>query len=448
MLRNFLFGNSEQRNNEEVSEITDDQLRNKFKDVCISSGSMDSADTLLSIGPFKVLSTGPDKKGIVWNCNTGEILYELVGHSRVITASLYMGCFVDDKSSNPIPVIVTASSDETIRIWNLVNDGECLKIVNKHQSTVKCFCLIPSKPMTILSGGQDICVWNQSFNLLFKLERNSLDYVHTTIAISSKRVVCATDHPNLVIYDILEESSPQSTSPLKSYELKQSKKLPGHRKSISHLKIIPESLFVSVSMEGTILIWNAYNLNILRKFNNYEHYENVKDHTFPYKVNDLFIADQRYIIAAIGAGFSIYDVHQDKCVCRKVNAHHSAVSRILLVSDGCCVATSSLDGTIRLWASPLTQGEQEEVTGPQTSLEILFSKSVLNSKNFPLDIELVGVCNGHSNSVKSINKCSVDGLMSCSSDGMFIFWKDSSLIRKHQVKEVSDVLSNIDWLNH
>jgi len=446
MLRNFFFGNADVKRNEgEVPEIEDDQPRNKYTEIQILSGHTDLVDSLINIGNSRVLSTGQDKKGVLWDCASGEVLFELIGHTRVITSAFYLECYVDE-DSNVLPVIATSSSDHTIRIWDLSN-GQCKKIIKQHQGTVKCFCLVSNETHLIVSGGQDICLWNSSFQLLSKLLRNSLDYAHTVIVINSNRIVTATDQPHLTVYNILEEVS--FPSPDKVHEIKEYKKLQHRRESITFVLCITDSMFASASMDGAIIIWSSNSLDIIRQFNNYENFLNLSDHTYPYKVNHLIMVDKRYLIVAIGSGFAIYDALFDKCVCRLVQGHHSPVTCIALLSNGSYLATSSLDGTVKLWAAPITQTYEDlSYLKDISSISRLFGKRTLDFRNFPLNLELIGMCCGHSNSVKSIIGCGMEGFISCGNDGLVIFWRDSELLQKIEDNHIRKVLANLDWLNH
>ena len=350
MLRNFFFGAPEVKRNEvNVPEVEDDQPRNKFTEIQILSAHTDLVDSIQNTGPSRVVTTGQDKKGVVWDCASGEAIMELTGHTRNITCVFYFERYEDAECC--LPVVVTASSDRTIRVWD-VSGGTCKKVVHQHQGAVKCFCYHNKNNSggvgVVVSGGQDICVWDSSFRLLTKLQLNSLDYIHTAISMYPQRIVVATDQPHLTVYDVFiqtcdDATTTTTTTTTSESEVKMYKTLPRHRESVLFLACIGNAMFTSASMDGAVTVWSTNTLNVIRQFNRYENFVNICDHTYPYKVNDILVADHRYVVAAIGSGFAIFDALYDKCVARVLNAHHSAVTSLTLVEDGCYLATSSLD---------------------------------------------------------------------------------------------------------
>ncbi|XP_057305846.1 WD repeat-containing protein 41-like [Hydractinia symbiolongicarpus] len=449
MFRSLFGGGSsvekKKRDERNVPEIEDDQPRNRFNEIQILNGHTDVIHSIIKIDENRVLSTSHDKKGIVWDCETGDILCELVGHTRAISSAILIENYLDEQKSF-CDVIVTASSDQTIRVWELTN-GQCRKVIKEHQSTVKRFSVVLFEPMLILTAGQDICLWSHSFQLLSKFQRNSLDYVHTFINAKTDRIVTATDQPHLIVYDIKNESDGSSHE---EYVIKEFKRLPRHRESITSLVLISDAMFASASMDGAIIVWTTHRLEPTRKFNHYETFMNTLDHTYPYAVQHIMIADQRYIFAAIGTGFAVYDPMLDKCVAKILNAHHSQVTSMVLLDNGTYLATSSLDGTIRLWASPLPKTPEELAKAQQavTPMSKLVGRRIQDCRVFPIKLELVGMCLAHSSSVQSVIKCGKEGFISCGNDGMVILWKDSELSRRRRDEEFRKVLSKLGWLDH
>lgn len=62
--------------------------------------------------------------------------------------------------------------------------------------------------------------------------------------------------------------------------------------SLYLLFIFLDAMFASASMDGAIIVWTTHRLEPTRKFNHYETFMNTLDHTYPYAVQYIMIADQ------------------------------------------------------------------------------------------------------------------------------------------------------------
>ena len=458
MLRDFFFGRSEPKVIPKVEpvvpEISDDQPRNRYNEIFILSGHTEFVDSIVKIDNERVLTTGHDKKGIIWDTKSGKVLHVLEGHLKPITCSATLGSelYYTDETDHDVnidedPVIlVTASSDHTLRVWDLMS-GKCLKVTQEHNSTVKCMSLTKDReePL-VVTGGQDICLWSHSFQLLSKFQRNSLDYVHSVICIKDNKIVAASDKPELMVYKVaMEDSEGEQRRTIELF-----KKLPPHRESITCLTPISDAMFASSSMDGDIICWTTHRLSPTRKFNHYEVFMDYADHTYPYAVPFFMVVDQRYLFAATGTGFAIFDTISDTCLMRKTYSHYAQVTCMALLDNDRILATSSSDGTIRLWASPLplTTAEAVEANEASCSVSRLFGKRVRDMRFKALQLDLVGICYGHGNSVKQIVSCNREGFVSCGTDGLIILWKDAVEQDKREDELMRNIIEQTGWTEH
>jgi len=51
-----------------------------------------------------------------------------------------------------------------------------------------------------------------------------------------------------------------------------------------------DAMFASASMDGCIIIWTTHRLVATRKFNYFDNFMNLTDHTYPYSVQHLMVA--------------------------------------------------------------------------------------------------------------------------------------------------------------
>lgn len=153
--------------------------------------------------------------------------------------------------------------------------------------------------------------------------------------------------------------------------------------------------------------------------------------------------NQKYLLAAIGCGFALFDTVSNTLLCRKVKAHYSKVTQLTFVCDGLLLATCSEDGSIRLWGQKShNPGEQLAVKASmglspiERFLDINFGQ-LHHSKSpdhFPEPV-LLGECLGHCGSVMRIVDQGLEGMLSCGGDHLVIAWKNSELqkMKRNQV---------------
>ena len=71
----------------------------------------------------------------------------------------------------------------------------------------------------------------------------------------------------------------------------------------------------------------------------------------------------------------------------------------------------------------------------------------MDVRSFPLKLEVVGTCYGHSNSVKSVVGCGSEGFISCGNDGLVVFWRDSERVQRGRDKCLRTLLKDMDWID-
>jgi len=129
------------------------------------------------------------------------------------------------------------------------------------------------------------------------------------------------------------------------------------------------------------------------------------------------ILSERYIVAAIGNGFRVYDIVSGACVIDCKEAHEATVLHLVSLYKGTCIATCSADSSIKLWSA-----------SPKTLEKNNVSRSTQRFKKPTPDKPVcLGEMWGHSDAVNGLVTFSHNSFASCGADGQVIVWKDGSV---------------------
>ncbi|XP_068694485.1 WD repeat-containing protein 41-like isoform X1 [Montipora foliosa] len=427
---------------DDVPEVEDDQPRNPFTELRLLSFHTDIVHLLTIIDERRFASASDDNLAVIWDAKTGRRLSVLKGHSRPIKCMLLLHQRQELQTEVvAATLLLTGSSDRTILVWDVI-DGQCLHSISEHCGTVKC--LVNMKHDNIfVSGGQDLCVWNEKGELLDKLIRSTEHSdVHSLLPIKNNRIVAASNKSSLVVYSI-----ERTTDDPEKFKIVEIKKLSPHREAIRCLINVADSMFASASLDGAIVLWSSHSLSYTRQFNYVKNYEGPS-HTYPSSTQHVFTVDQRYIFASIGHGFFLYDAMSDKCLAKVPNAHHGKILHSLLLCEGYVMATCSEDGSVKLWGSPnprlVCNGSQMKHFTSHVERFLGLSVSEIQNLSTPVYPALLGECVAHSGAINVAINLGGEGFASCGSDGLVVLWKDGVVEKERRNDMVRNILLSMD----
>ncbi|GAB1610715.1 WD repeat-containing protein 41-like [Argonauta hians] len=404
---------------EKPESLDHGQPYNLYTEIHLLEGHKDIVRKLLRLDGKRFASASDDATIIIWDIQSVQKLCTLQGHTLPITCLLPLKLYNEQHQEQNL--LLTGSADRQIRVWD-VDSGSCLHIATDHSGSVRCLIPLNDGEM-FASGGQEICVWNKEGKLLHKYSRSvTLVPVISLLSITNNRII-ATSGKQLEVYSV--NYGDKTTA-----EISFERNLAPHREPIQSLVMISDKMFCSGSIDGMIIVWSA-KLNPTHSINSIPDYKGCSK-LFPYSIQHIFCAQKRYIFAAIGAGFCIYDVETRRFLVKKTVAHYSKILYMDLVCNGLYLATCSEDGSLRLW------GRKPEIRSPMTELrspinqkdlspmERFFGESILQigSSDTMKSPELLGECLGHSGAVQMFVDFNADGLITCGGDGMMIAWKN------------------------
>nr|XP_033800699.1 WD repeat and SOCS box-containing protein 1-like [Geotrypetes seraphini] len=119
-----------------------------------------------------LLATGLNNGRIkIWDVCTGKLLLNLMDHTEVVRDLT----FAPDGSL----ILVSASRDKTLRVWDLKDDGNMVKVLRRHQNWVYCCAFSPdSSILCSVGAGKAVFLWDMDkYVMIHKLEGHYNDVV-------------------------------------------------------------------------------------------------------------------------------------------------------------------------------------------------------------------------------------------------------------------------------
>ncbi|CAH2295973.1 WD repeat and SOCS box-containing 2 [Pelobates cultripes] len=147
-------------------------------------------------GTLLLLATGlSDGYVKVWNVHTGRVLFNLTGHKDVVRDLSF--------STNGSLILVSASRDKTLRVWDLKKDGKMLQVLSGHIQWVYCCSISPDCSMLCSAAGEDsVLLWSmRSYTLIRKLEGHRNSVISCDFSPDSALLVTASFDTTMIMWD-------------------------------------------------------------------------------------------------------------------------------------------------------------------------------------------------------------------------------------------------------
>lgn len=387
------------------------------------------------------------------------------------------------------------------------------KVLNKHKGSINC--IVALQDNLFGCGGEHFSVYSTAGQLLGVHARYNRDSnLHALLPIKNSRIVAVSDSeiievlsladqdddlpagavatPRGSLGTILGTSMPNSlpaNTPMQyavnsaamldgsdsadgsqgaaPAPLQLFRQLTGHRDSVRCLAQATEAMFATASLDGVIVLWSAYSLTKVKHFNYHEIYKT--SHTYLCSVGALLAVDSTMMAAAIGHGFTVYNVNTGNVVAKVASAHEADIQHMLLVAKGRVLVTCAADANIRLWSlahlfddcntddvhlaarnalaaplvhsgnvalSPLRQRRVLQGSPKSSPRRLPFAPghspdhhkhSGASSTNTPsLLPPCIGEMMAHSGTVNQLVACGPHAFASCGSDHWVILWKNGA----------------------
>ncbi|CAL9684653.1 unnamed protein product [Knipowitschia caucasica] len=143
-----------------------------------------------------LLATGLNNGRIkIWDVYTGKLLLNLMDHTDVVRDLT----FAPDGSL----MLVSASRDKTLRVWDLKDDGNMVKVLRGHQNWVYCSAFSPdSSTLCSVGAGKAVFLWNMDkYTLIRKLEGHHNDVVSCEFSPDGALLATASYDTRVLVWD-------------------------------------------------------------------------------------------------------------------------------------------------------------------------------------------------------------------------------------------------------
>ncbi|MBD1813658.1 AAA-like domain-containing protein [Microcoleus vaginatus DQ-U2] len=347
-------------------------------------------------------SASTDNTIKLWNLQTQKEISTLRGHRD----SVYSVAFSPDGKT-----LASASADNTIKLWNLQTQKE-ISTLRGHSNWVISVAISPDgKTLASASTDNTIKLWNLQTQKEISTLRGHSNWVHSIAFSPDGLTLASASADNTIKLWNLQTQKPIAT-------------LRAHSDSVKSVAFSPDGkTLASASNDNTIKLWNLQTQKPIATL--IGHSDSVKSVAFSPDGKTLASASNDMTI-------KLWNLQTQK-PSDTLTGHHDAVNSIAFNPDGKTLASASNDNTIKLW-NLQTQKRSDTLTGHHDAVNsIAFNPdgktlaSASNDKTIKLwnlqTQKELATLRGHSKSVRSI-AFSPDGqtLASASDDMTIKLW--------------------------
>ncbi|XP_073520674.1 WD repeat and SOCS box-containing protein 1 [Phyllobates terribilis] len=131
----------------------------------------------------------------IWDVYTGKLLLNLMDHAEIVRDLT----FAPDGSL----ILVSASRDKTLRVWDLKDDGNMMKVLRGHQNWVYCCAFSPDSSMLCSVGaGKAVFLWDMDkYTMIRKLEGHHNDVVACEFSPDGALLATASYDTRVYVWD-------------------------------------------------------------------------------------------------------------------------------------------------------------------------------------------------------------------------------------------------------
>ena len=266
----------------------------------------------------KIVSASYDETIKIWDANTGSCLQTLTGHTDAVCSASYSP---DGRK------IVSASKDKTIKIWD-ANTGKCLQTLTGHTYSVLSASYSPDgRKIVSASGNKTIKIWNANTGrCLQTLTGHTRGVISVSYSPDGTKILSASGDNTIKIWDA------NTGECLKT--------LTGHTDVVYPASYSPDGKkILSASWDNTIKIWDANTGSCL---------QTLTGHTSPVESASYSPDGTKIVSASLDNTIEIWDANTGSCL-QTLTGHTYSVLSASYSPDGKKIVSASGDKTIKIW---------------------------------------------------------------------------------------------------
>lgn len=266
-----------------------------------------------------LITGGNDKKAIVFDKQSEQIIATLEGHSKKVNSVI-----LHPNSTHAI----TASSDATIRVWNIQN-ARSENVLKPHNGPITAISLHPLNDYLLSASTDEQWAFSDinTGKCLLKLGDTTTEYALTAAQFHPDGMIlgCGTSDNLIKIWDLKDKTNVAN--------------FPGHNAPITALKFSENGYYLATAAANVVKLWD---LRHLKEFKAIEPFNN------DYNVNEISFDSSGYYMAIAGDDLRIYETKKWENL-RVFTDHTANVTDVKFGQNASYIASTGLDRALKIY---------------------------------------------------------------------------------------------------
>ncbi|MEH2303969.1 protein kinase domain-containing protein [Nostoc sp.] len=265
-------------------------------------------------------SASSDRTIKLWNVTTGKLLQSLLGHSNSVNSVAF---------SPDGQTLASASSDGTIKLWN-VTTGKLLQSLLGHSNSVNSVAFSPDG-QTLASGGSydgTIKLWNVTTGTLLQIFPGHFHWVNSVAFSPDGQTLANGSHDGTIkLWNVTRGTLLKTIS--------------GHSDSVNSVAFSPDgqTLASGGSYDGTIKLWNVTTGTLLQILQGHSNLVN----------SVVFNPDGKTLASgSYDKTIKLWNVTTAREI-QTLPGDYNLVNSVAFSPSGQILTSGSSDGTIKIW---------------------------------------------------------------------------------------------------